>query len=316
MTLEETPIPNAPTPTPRIALTIAGTDSGAGAGVAADLRTFAASGVFGTLVVTAVTAQNTLGLRQFLAMSPELVAAQLDAVLEDMDVRAAKTGMLATRGVVELLASRAAAGGLPPLVVDPVLVSSSGKPIFGDDDITGAYRALFASASVITPNLPEASLLTGLEVTDLSSMEAAARRLQGLGPSLVIVKGGRRRDTEALDVAFDGHAVTLLRGPVGRHGERARQRVHLLGRHRRQPGTWPRASRGGHFCQAVRHKSDTGQLELASRSWPRASRPDGGGLGTAHNLLNGLCPVLEPKPCPTALRGAAGRRRGGVPPAP
>lgn len=213
MTLEETPIPNAPTPTPRIALTIAGTDSGAGAGVAADLRTFAASGVFGTLVVTAVTAQNTLGLRQFLAMSPELVAAQLDAVLEDMDVRAAKTGMLATRGVVELLASRAAAGGLPPLVVDPVLVSSSGKPIFGDDDITGAYRALFASASVITPNLPEASLLTGLEVTDLSSMEAAARRLQGLGPSLVIVKGGRRRDTEALDVAFDGHAVTLLRAP-------------------------------------------------------------------------------------------------------
>ncbi len=213
MTHEQAPISNAPSPTPTIALTIAGTDSGGGAGVAADLRTFAASGVFGTLVVTAVTAQNTVGLRQFLAMSPELVAAQLDAVLEDMDVGAAKTGMLASRGVVELLASRAARGVLPPLVVDPVLVSSSGKPIFGDDDITGAYCELFASARVITPNLPEAALLTGLQVTDLESMETAARRLADLGPSLVIVKGGRRRDAEAVDVAFDGHSVTLLRAP-------------------------------------------------------------------------------------------------------
>jgi hydroxymethylpyrimidine/phosphomethylpyrimidine kinase len=202
-----------PTPTPKVALTIAGTDSGGGAGVAADLRTFAALGVFGTLVVTAVTAQNTLGVRDFLAIPAPMVAAQLDALLDDLPVRAVKTGMLATSAVVELLASRAGAGLLPPLVVDPVLVASSGKPMFADDDVAGAYRDLFASAAVVTPNLPEAALLTGREIADLEAMEAAARELQALGPRLVIVKGGRRRDAEAVDVAFDGHSVTLLRAP-------------------------------------------------------------------------------------------------------
>jgi len=200
-------------PNPKVVLTIAGTDSGAGAGIAADLRTFAALGVFGTLVVTAVTAQNTLGVREFLGMPPSLVEAQLDALWEDMPARAAKTGMLGSSDVVKLLASRGAAGLLPRLVVDPVLVSSSGKPIFGGDDVAGAYRDLLACAAVVTPNLPEAALLTGRPVTDLAAMEAAARELQGLGPSLVIVKGGRRRDTEAVDVAFDGRAVTLLRAP-------------------------------------------------------------------------------------------------------
>jgi len=199
--------------TPKVAVTIAGTDSGGGAGVAADLRTFAALGVFGTLVVTAVTAQNTLGVREFFPVPPAMVAAQLDAVLDDLPVRAAKTGMLATSAVVELLASRAAAGLLPPLVVDPVLVASSGKPMFEKDDVAGAYRDLFAWSVVVTPNLPEAELLTGRRIADLEAMEVAARELQGLGPRLVIVKGGRRRDTEAVDVAFDGRSVTLLRAP-------------------------------------------------------------------------------------------------------
>jgi hydroxymethylpyrimidine/phosphomethylpyrimidine kinase len=197
--------------TPKVALTIAGSDSGGGAGLAADLRTFCALGVFGTLVVTAVTAQNTLGVRDFFAISPAMVAAQLDAVLSDMDVRAAKTGMLATSGIVKLLAARGAAGELPPLVIDPVLVSSSGKAMFPDDDVAGAYRSLFAHAAVVTPNLPEAALLTGRELGDLAAMETAARELHALGPQLVIVKGGRRRDAEAVDVAYDGRCVTLLR---------------------------------------------------------------------------------------------------------
>ena len=203
----------APGPTPKVALTIAGSDSGGGAGIAADLRTFGALGVFGTLVVTAVTAQNTLGVRQFLAMTPETVEAQLEAVLSDFDVRAAKTGMLATSRTVDLLARRAAAGGLPPLVIDPVLVSSSGKAMFPGDDVAGAYRGLFAHATVVTPNLPEAGLLTGRELGDLAAMEQAARELQALGPELVIVKGGRRPGTEAVDVAFDGRCVTMLRAP-------------------------------------------------------------------------------------------------------
>ncbi|MGD0982731.1 MAG: bifunctional hydroxymethylpyrimidine kinase/phosphomethylpyrimidine kinase [Acidimicrobiales bacterium] len=200
-------------PAPKVALTIAGSDSGGGAGIAADLRTFGALGVFGTLVVTAVTAQNTVGVREFLTMTPEMVAAQLDAVVSDFDVRAAKTGMLATSGIVKLLANRAAAGKLPPLVIDPVLVSASGKPMFPGDDVAGAYRALFAHATVVTPNLPEAALLTGRELGDLGAMETAARELQALGPRLVVVKGGRRPGTEAVDVAFDGRCVTMLRAP-------------------------------------------------------------------------------------------------------
>jgi len=200
-------------PTPRVALTIAGTDSGGGAGIAADIRTFGAFGVFGTLVVTAVTAQNTVGVRDILAMTPEMVAAQLDAVLDDLDVRAAKTGMLATAGVVNLLANRGAAGRLPPLVVDPVLVASSGDPLFSGDDVAGAYRQLLAHATVATPNLPETALLVGHEVGDLETMERAARELHRLGPEVVIVKGGHRRGTESVDVAFDGRAITLLRAP-------------------------------------------------------------------------------------------------------
>lgn len=200
-------------PTPKVALTIAGTDSGGGAGVAADLRTFGALGVFGTMVVTVVTAQNTLGVKQAFAMSPEAVAAQLDAVLSDFSVGAAKTGVLARADTVRLLASRGAAGGLPALVVDPVLVSSVGAPLFTSEDVAGAYRSLLAHAVVATPNMPEAALLTGREVTDLPQMEEAARQIQSLGPRLVIVKGGRRRDAEATDVAFEGRSVTLLRAP-------------------------------------------------------------------------------------------------------
>jgi len=213
MSMDDPPSEQALRPTPPVALTIAGTDSGAGAGVGADLRTFAALGVFGTFVVTAVTAQNTVGVRNFLAIPPALVDSQLEALLEDLAPRAAKTGMLATAAVVKLLAARGSAGDLPPLVVDPVLVGSSGKPIFEGEDLAGAYRDLFACAAVITPNLPEAALLTGHEISDLAAMEAAARELHLLGPSLVVVKGGRRRDTEAVDVAFDGHSVTLLRAP-------------------------------------------------------------------------------------------------------
>ncbi len=199
------------TPTPKVALTIAGTDSSGGAGVAADLRTFGAFGVFGALVVTAVTAQNTVGVRDVLAMTPDRVAAQLDAVLDDLAVRAAKTGMLATADVVNMLAGRGEAGELPPLVVDPVLVASSGDPLFSGDDVAGAYRRLLAHAAVATPNLPETALLVGYEVGDLETMERAARELHRLGPKLVIVKGGHRRGTESVDVAFDGRAITLLR---------------------------------------------------------------------------------------------------------
>ncbi len=308
--------PAAPGPSPKIALTIAGTDSGAGAGIAADLRTFAALGVFGTLVVTAVTAQNTLGVREFLGMPPALVEAQLDALAGGLAAGAAKTGMLGSPEVVKLLAGRAAAGQLPPLVVDPVLVSSSGRPMFAGEDVAGAYRDLFSCAAVITPNLPEAALLTGRPISDLEAMEEAARELHDLGPGLVIVKGGRRRDTEAVDVAFDGHSVTLLRAPWIDTAERARHRLHLLGRHRRQPRPRPRAAPGRPSRQGVRHPGDPGRLAVAPRSRPRASGPDRSGVRAAPAPPD-RARLRRPYGAPSGrlleAQSRSGPRRGGAP---
>ena len=200
-------------PTPTVALTIAGTDSGGGAGIAADLRTFAAHGLFGTLAVTAVTAQNTLGVQSVSVLDASMVAAQIDSVVADLAPAAAKSGMLATPSTVKMLAAKAAAGELPPLVVDPVLVASSGDPLFEGTGTAEAYRELASVAAVITPNLPEASLLVGRELPDLAAMEEAARELHGLGAGLAVVKGGHREDAEAVDVAYDGASITYLRAP-------------------------------------------------------------------------------------------------------
>jgi hydroxymethylpyrimidine/phosphomethylpyrimidine kinase len=203
--------------TPPVALTIAGTDSGGGAGIAADLRTFAVHGVMGTLAVTAVTAQNTVGVQGVQTLPAALVIAQIESVMSDLHPAAAKTGMLATPEIVKSVTAKVhdgSDGSFPPLVVDPVLVASSGDPLFEGHAVRDAYLELVAVATVVTPNLPEASLLVGRLLDSLDAMEEAARQLQALGPALVIVKGGHLRlDHEAVDVAFDGHAVTLLRAP-------------------------------------------------------------------------------------------------------
>ncbi|MGA2210616.1 MAG: bifunctional hydroxymethylpyrimidine kinase/phosphomethylpyrimidine kinase [Acidimicrobiales bacterium] len=200
--------------TPPVALTIAGSDSGGGAGIAADLRTFAAHGVMGTLAITAVTAQNTLGVQLVQTLPAAMVVAQIESVMSDLHPAAAKTGMLATSDIVKSVIAKIHDGSLPPLVVDPVLVASSGDPLFEGHAVRDAYLELVAGATVVTPNLLEASLLVGRPLNDLEAMEEAARELQALGPDLAVVKGGHLRiDSEAIDVAFDGHAVTLLRSP-------------------------------------------------------------------------------------------------------
>lgn len=200
--------------TPPVALTIAGTDSGGGAGIAADLRTFAAHGVMGTLAVTAVTAQNTMGVQSVQSLPAAMVIAQIESVMSDLQPVAAKTGMLATPDTVKALTARIRDGWFPPLVVDPVLVASSGDALFDGYAVQDAYLDLVKVATVATPNLPEASLLVGRPLHDLEAMEAAARELQALGPALVVVKGGHLRvGSDAVDVAFDGHSVTLLRAP-------------------------------------------------------------------------------------------------------
>ena len=202
--------------TPRVALTIAGSDSAGGAGIQADLKSFAACGVFGTSAVTAVTAQNTTGVRGVHALPADFVVAQVEAVLDDLDVRAVKTGMLATTGIVEAVAQLAAAGRLPRLIVDPVMVASSGARLLEESAERAYVEQLLPHALVLTPNLYEAQVLLGRSISTLAEQRDAARALGALGPSYVLVKGGHAvRDTgdDAVDVLWDGHEVFDLRGP-------------------------------------------------------------------------------------------------------
>ena len=173
-----------------VALTIAGTDSSGGAGVVADLKTFEAHGVWGTAAVTAVTAQNTLGVQAFEAVTPELVRAQIASVASDLGVDAAKTGMLASAEVVEAVATTVRELGVGPLVVDPVLVSKHGDRLLAADAVDAIRTLLLPLATVVTPNLPEAEALVGFPVRTRDDMEAAARALLDLGADVVLVKGG------------------------------------------------------------------------------------------------------------------------------
>lgn len=189
-------------PTPVVALTIAGTDSAGGAGLHADLRTFAAFGVHGASAIAALTAQNTLGIEAVHLVPPEFVVAQVSAVLADLDVRAVKTGFLGSAGTVTALGSLAAAGALPALVVDPVLARADGQRMF-DAAVERAYLdGLLAAAVVATPNRVEAGILLGRELRTVADMEQAAVELAGMGPDLVVVKGGDADDEgdDAVDV--------------------------------------------------------------------------------------------------------------------
>jgi hydroxymethylpyrimidine/phosphomethylpyrimidine kinase len=198
--------------TPPVALTIAGSDSGGGAGIQADLKTFAMHGVFGTSVITALTAQNTAAVRAIEPVSPGFVAAQLKAVLDDLPVAAVKTGMLAAPATVAMIAGFA--GRLPNLVVDPVLVSSSGDRLFGSDARKAYLDLLFPLATVVTPNSREAAVLTDRPVSTVDDAIAAAEELGRAGPAWVVVKGGHLDgDGQAVDVVWHDGVVELLRAP-------------------------------------------------------------------------------------------------------
>jgi hydroxymethylpyrimidine/phosphomethylpyrimidine kinase len=198
--------------TPPVVLTIAGSDSGAGAGIQADLKTFAALGVFGTTAVTALTAQNTATVAAVHVPPPEFLDAQISTVLDDFDVRAVKTGMLASATVAATVARRAELGHLPNLVVDPVLVTSSGHQLLEDGAERVYLERLFPQALVVTPNMGEAALLVRRPVTNVDGMVAAALELRRSGARFVVVKGGHLADDEdAVDVVFDGDDITLLR---------------------------------------------------------------------------------------------------------
>ncbi|RZU78199.1 hydroxymethylpyrimidine/phosphomethylpyrimidine kinase [Micromonospora kangleipakensis] len=196
--------------TPTTVLTIAGSDSGGGAGIQADLKVFAALGAYGTCVITAVTAQNTRGVDAVLPLPPRTVTEQLDSVLGDFGVRAVKTGMLGTPAVAEVVADAARAGRLPRLVVDPVLAATSGHRL----GVVEAVERLLPYAEVATPNCAEAAALTGRPVTTVEEMVAAAEALAAGGPAHVVVTGGDVDAAgESVDVLVGGGTTTLLRAP-------------------------------------------------------------------------------------------------------
>jgi hydroxymethylpyrimidine/phosphomethylpyrimidine kinase len=194
-----------------IAVTIAGSDSGGGAGIQADLKTFSALGVYGASVVTALTAQNTQGVSAIHDVPPEFIAAQMDAVFSDLNVRAVKIGMLSQAAVIETVAQRLAHWKAPNIVLDPVMVATSGDRLLNQDAIDVLKRVLIPRALVITPNLPEAAALLGEAMArNEDEMREQGGRLLALGARAVLIKGGHDEGAESVDLLIEAKSVTRL----------------------------------------------------------------------------------------------------------
>jgi hydroxymethylpyrimidine/phosphomethylpyrimidine kinase len=203
-----------------VALTIAGSDSGGGAGIQADLKTFAALGVHGTSAITAITAQNTTGVIDILDLPVELVRTQIAAVVDDIGVQATKTGMLSSAAIIAAVAEAVREHGLSLLVVDPVMVAKGGAKLLRDDAVDALREQLLPLAAVVTPNLPEAEVLLGRPIANLDERKQAARDLVAMGARAAVVKGGHAEDVT--DVYFDGSQMIELRAQridtVNTHG--------------------------------------------------------------------------------------------------
>jgi hydroxymethylpyrimidine/phosphomethylpyrimidine kinase len=192
-----------------VALTIAGSDSGGGAGIQADLKTFAALGVYGASAITAITAQNTRSVSDVLDLPPALVAAQIDAVVSDIGADATKTGMLANAAIIEAVAAKVREHGLRQLVVDPVMVAKSGDQLLRQDAVDALRELLIPLCTVLTPNLAEAQVLLGRPIETWEHVREGARELVALGAETVVMKGGHlpsqvKQDGPATDLFFDG----------------------------------------------------------------------------------------------------------------
>jgi hydroxymethylpyrimidine/phosphomethylpyrimidine kinase len=200
------------TGTPR-ALTIAGSDSGGGAGIQADLKTFAALGVYGTSAITALTAQNTRGVTGVSIVPAEFVTAQIEAVTADIGCDAVKTGMLASSAIVEAVVAAVEEMDLPNLVVDPVMIAKSGDRLLDDDAVHALKVSLLPLALVVTPNVPEAEALAGMAIRSQDDLREAARRIGRLGPAAVVMKGGHLPGADVVDVLFERGEFFEFSGP-------------------------------------------------------------------------------------------------------
>ena len=253
----------------RVALSIAGSDSGAGAGIQADLKTFAAHGVYGVTAITAVTAQNTVGVTMVEALPADLVIAQIEAVVADIGAHAAKTGMLANAAIVESVAAAVQELDIPLLVVDPVMVAKSGDRLLDDDAIGAMKSELLQLAFVVTPNIPEAEALTGMTIRTREDREEAARRIHDLGPAQVVIKGGHVPDGPIMDLLYDGNAF------------RAFESIRVESRHTHGTGCTFSASLAAHLAQG----------RALDEAIPLAQRYVAGAIQAGLNLGRGHGPM-------------------------
>ncbi|HEY9286712.1 MAG TPA: bifunctional hydroxymethylpyrimidine kinase/phosphomethylpyrimidine kinase [Candidatus Dormibacteraeota bacterium] len=196
-----------------VALTIAGSDSGGGAGIQADLKTYSALGVYGVTVITAITAQNTVGVRAVREVEPDIIRAQLDALAEDFSVGALKTGMLASSSIIGVVAEGIRRHRLEPLVVDPVMVAKSGDRLLRPDAVEELRRQLLPLARVVTPNIPEAEVLSGITIQSLEDRTLAARAILALGAQAVVIKGGHTPDDPVVDLLVDQAGAATFTAP-------------------------------------------------------------------------------------------------------
>jgi hydroxymethylpyrimidine/phosphomethylpyrimidine kinase len=258
-----------------VALTIAGSDAGGGAGIQADLKTFQALGVYGASAIAAVTAQNTLGVRAVHEIPPPVVAAQIDAVAEDLGVDGAKTGMLASAEVIAAVADRIRRWHLDEvLVVDPVMVAKSGDRLLRADAVEALVSQLLPLAAVLTPNLPEAEVLVGRVLADDAAIRDAARRIVDLGPRAVLMKGGHRPGETVDDLLFDGERFLELPGV----------RVHTMSTH--GTGCTLSAAIAAGLARGLPLLEAVTQAKAYLSEALRQARPLGGGHGpVAHDWL-------------------------------
>jgi hydroxymethylpyrimidine kinase/phosphomethylpyrimidine kinase len=246
------------------ALTIAGSDSGGGAGIQADLKTFSALGVFGTSAITAVTVQNTKGVSGYEELSPQTVGDQIRAVMNDIGADAAKTGMLASSAIIEAVADAITETGLRKLVVDPVFVSKHGHPLLQEDAVSALRERIVPLAALVTPNLHEAGGLAGLRVVSRDGMGRAAEAILTLGPRAVLVKGGHLDDRTAADLYADAERTEWLEteriDTPNTHGTGCVLSAAITAHLARGEGLLESVRRGKEFVtEAIRHALAIGQ---------------------------------------------------------
>src|SRR5687767_9343531 len=252
------------------ALTIAGSDSGGGAGIQADLKTFAAHGVYGTSAVTALTAQNTIGVSGVYVMHDDVVTAQIEAVVSDLGCDAVKTGMLANSTIVEAVAAAVESLELPNLVVDPVMVAKSRDHLLDEDAVHAMRWTLLRLARVVTPNIPEAEVLAKMSIGSLADMREAAARIAALKPAAVVIKGGHLPGPEVVDLLFEKGAFKEFIGP------------RIEGRNTHGTGCTFAAAIAAHLAKGA----ELADAVQAAKNYVEGAMRNGIPLGRGHRPLN------------------------------